>query len=223
MGNTAAFFRLEGVLTRRSALSIAAFYAANGHGVRDTLGRLGRLALAAPVHAMLSQNDRTTSTRLVYVAMRDISEDRIEELSDEYFTKVLSKSILRSGEELLKRARRDGHRIVVLAESLEPVLRRLHEELPGIDELVCNRLEYRENHATGRLLDPVIGGHDAGRWIRDYAQKHNIDLSRSVAYASHGPDLLMLSAVGHPCAVNPDYTLRRAAEGADWPVTVYDA
>jgi phosphoserine phosphatase len=31
----------------------------------------------------------------------------------------------------------------------------------------------------------------------------------------------MLAAVGRPCAVNPDYTLRRAAREAGWPVMDY--
>jgi hypothetical protein len=33
---------------------------------------------------------------------------------------------------------------------------------------------------------------------------------------------LLLSTVGARCAVNPDFTLRRAAQQADWPVLDYD-
>ena len=73
----------------------------------------------------------------------------------------------------------------------------------------------------GKLLDPVIGGHEMGRWVREYAVTHDIDLAGSVAYAAHGPDLLLLAAVGQPCAVNPDFTLRGAARDADWPVLEY--
>ena len=33
----------------------------------------------------------------------------------------------------------------------------------------------------------------------------------------------LLSAVGKPCVVNPDLTLRKAAKEADWPVMDYRA
>jgi phosphoserine phosphatase len=58
--------------------------------------------------------------------------------------------------------------------------------------------------------------------VRRYAQEHAIDLTRSLAYAAHGPDLLLMTAVGSACAVNPDFTLRRAARQADWPILDYD-
>ena len=34
--------------------------------------------------------------------------------------------------------------------------------------------------------------------------------------------VMLMGAVGEPCAVNPDFTLRRAAEQANWPVVYYD-
>ena len=73
------------------------------------------------------------------------------------------------------------------------------------------------------LLDPVVGGYDGGKWLKEYARKHEIDLERSVAFAGHGPDLLLLSSVGQPCAVNPDFTLRKAAKEADWPIMEFNA
>jgi phosphoserine phosphatase len=33
--------------------------------------------------------------------------------------------------------------------------------------------------------------------------------------------MLLLSAVGKPCAVNPDFVLRRSARDADWPIIEY--
>ena len=74
---------------------------------------------------------------------------------------------------------------------------------------------FRDGYATGKLLEPVVGGHDCAGWARGYAQQHGIDLTRSTVYAAHGPDLLLLSAVGQPCVVNPDFTLRRAARQAE--------
>lgn len=221
MSETAAFFRVEGTLVKRSALSVAAWAALNAQGLRNTLGRVGQLALAAPLVGLLGQNDRTTTTRLTHVIFRDFSEDRIQVLGEEYAETVLKDAVLDSGRDLIRDARRRGHRIVLVSESIRPFVGALTEQVRGVDDLVCNALEMRGGRATGRLVEPVIGGHESASWMRSWAAEHGIDLARSVVYGSHGPDVLMMSSVGEACAVNPDFTLRQAARGADWPVIVY--
>lgn len=221
---TAAFFRAEGVIVSSGVVHAAAFMAAQRAGMRERVLRFGQAALAAPIFGLLGQNDRTLGNRVAHLAYRDMSEDRIAVLAEEYVEDVLEEKVLDSGLELMKKARADGHRIVVISEGIFEILDALRKKkLRHVDELVCNRLEYRDVKATGRLLDPVVGGYDGGTWLRDYASKHDIDLARSVAYAGHGPDLLLLSSVGTPCAVNPDFTLRKAAREADWPVVEYTA
>lgn len=220
---TAAFFRAEGVILSTGVMQAAAFMAAQRAGMRERVLRFGQVALSLPVVGLLGQNDRTLGNRLAYLSYRDMSEDRLTILADEYVEDVLKEKILDSGRELLRKAKRDGHRVVLISESLQEVMASLREHLRDVDDIVCNRLEYRNHKATGRLLDPVVGGYEGGKWLQAYALEHDIDLSRSIAYAGHGPDLLLLSAVGRPCAVNPDYTLRKAAKEADWPVVEYTA
>ncbi len=215
------FVRAEGVLIARGAVSAATYFAANAAGFKERAFRLGQLALTAPVYSVLGQSDRVLANRLAYMALRNMSEDRLAELADEYFANVLKERVLEAGVELLRRARREGKRVVVIADSLALVIEPLCAHLRCVDDYVCNRLEMRDGLATGRLIEPVIGGHDTGRWASDYAAEHALDLAGSVAYASHGPDLLLLAAVGSPCAVNPDYTLRRAARDARWPIVDY--
>ena len=217
----AVFARVEGVLLAKGVRSAAAYFAANAPGLRERALRLGHLALTAPAYEFLGQTDRVLANRLAYLSLRNLSEDRIAELADEYFSTILKKQILNDGVELLRRASREGQRVVLIADSLEQIVQPLAAEIGCIDDYVCNRLEFRAGLATGRLLEPVIGGHDSGVWLTQYANQHHLGLSLSTAYASHGPDLLMLSAVGRPCAVNPDFTLRRAAQQARWPVLDY--
>jgi phosphoserine phosphatase len=219
--NQAVFVRIEGVLTGRGARSAATYFAANAAGLRERALRLGHLAWSAPVYEVLGQSDRVLANRLTYLALRSMSEDRIAELADEYWHNVLRERVLADGVSLLRSARAEGKRVVLLADSVEPVVQPLVEHLRCVDDYVCNRLEMRDGLATGKLLDPVVGGHDGGRFVLEYAREHDIDLSASAAYGAHGPDVLMLAAVGRPCAVNPDYTLRRAARDAGWPVMDY--
>jgi phosphoserine phosphatase len=217
----AVFVRIEGVLTSRGVRAAAAYFAANAAGLRERALRLGHLAWTAPIYEVLGQTDRVLANRIAYLALRKMSEDRISELADEYWNNVLSERVLADGVELLRKARAQSKRVVLLADMVEPVVRPLLEHLRYVDDHVCNRLEFRDGLATGRLVDPVIGGHDSGKFVTEYARKHDIDLSASAAYGAHGPDALMLAAVGRPCAVNPDYTLRRAAREAGWPVMDY--
>jgi phosphoserine phosphatase len=219
----AAFFRAEGVLLSTGVVHAAAFMAAQRAGIRERAFRFSQAALAAPVFGLLGQNDRSLGNRVAHLCYRDMTDDRVAVLAEEYVEDVLKEKILDSGVELMKKARKDGRHIVVISEGISEIMEELRPHLRYVDELVCNRLEYRDHKATGRLLDPVIGGYEGGRWLRDYAARHEIDLAASVAYAGHGPDLLLLSAVGQPCAVNPDFTLRKAAREADWPVVEYTA
>jgi phosphoserine phosphatase len=221
--STAAFFRAEGVLVSGTVLRAAAFMAAQRAGMRERLLRFGQAAVSAPLFGLLGQNDRSLGNRVAHLVYRDMTEDRIVVLAEEFVDDVLADKILDSGVELMRKAKQEGRRVVVISEAIHEIMDRLQGRLRYVDDMVCNRLEYRDGKATGRLLDPIVGGYEGGRWLREYARRHEIDLSRSIAYAGHGPDLLLLSAVGLPCVVNPDMTLRKAAREADWPVVEYTA
>jgi phosphoserine phosphatase len=217
----AVFFRAEGTLIARGAISATAHLAANGAGFRERALRLGHVALSAPVYSVLGQSDRNLANRIAFLSLRNMTEDRISVLAAEYFEDILRDRILQGGLELLRKARRAGHRVVLISDGIAQVVEPLVAELRHVDDHICNRLELRDGRATGRLLDPVVGGHDSARWARAYADEHGLDLSACYAYACHGPDMLLMSSVGYPCAVNPDFTLRRAARDADWPVMDY--
>ena len=219
--NTAAFVRVEGILLARGVLSAAAYLAANAKKFGERALRLGLVGLAAPVHRLLGQTDRALAHRLAHLAIRGMSQDRVEVLCEEYAEDVLKDTILDEGLELLRRLKGEGQRVILLSDGIEPIMRPLSRHLKHYDELVYNKIEYEDGEATGKLLDPVIGSNVGGRWLDDYAAAHGLDLARCAAYGAHGPDMLLLSRVGKPCAVNPDFVLRRSARDADWPIIEY--
>lgn len=219
--NTAAFFRVEGIVLARGVLAASAYIAANAKKFGERALRLGLVALAAPVHGLLGQTDRALAHRLVHLAFRGMSEDRVQTLAEEYAEDILKDKILDQGVELMKRAQAEGHRVVLLSESISAIMDPLSRHLKHYDDLICNRLEFRDGEATGKLEDPVVGGASGGTWLRRYAVEHGLDLARCSAYGSHGPDMLLLSGVGRPCAVNPDFVLRRSARDADWPIVEF--
>jgi len=215
----AAYIRAEGTLFKRGALTLAAYLAANGQSFAERAMRLGQLALSAPALGLLGQTDRGMANRATYVPLRNMSEDRLRLLTEEYARDVLRKQVRTEGVDLIKKLAREGKQVVVISEQLECVVQPVLDGLRlGSVELVANSLEIKSGFATGALKDPVIGGHSLALWVKDHANRTDIDLNDALAFASHGPDLLLLAAVGHPCAVNPDPTLRRSAQEANWPV-----
>jgi len=218
---TAAVFRLEGSLLRPGALTTAAYFAANGQGLRDTITRLGGLGVVSPFAQLLGQTDRVSTLRLAFAALRGMSEDRIDVLAEEFVDRHVQGALLHEGVDLVQRARREGHQIVYVSESIAPVIDRVLGHLPPADFTLRNTLEMRNGRASGKLEDPVVGSHETAHVLRTWATEHGIDLHASIAYASRGPDVLLLTAVGNPCAVNPDFALRQAARGARWPILTF--
>lgn len=215
--STAAFYRVEGTLVGRPTLAAAAWFAANAQGVGERVARLGNVALAAPFAIAGSLVTGSAGTRMTWMGLRGLLEDRLEILAEEYYEEFVRPSVLAVGRDLLEKSRRRGQRVVLISDNIDLVMRPLCRELRA-DDLVCNQLEIRRGAATGRLCEPVIGGNLAGQWARGFADQHRIDLDRSCAYGAAAADSLLLSAIGQPCAVNPDRQLRRLARDHDWPV-----
>ena len=214
---SAAFYRIEGTLVGRPTLATAAYLAANTQGLAQRIGRLGNVAVAAPFAFAGGLVTGSAGSRITWMGIRGMSEDRLAVLSEEYYRDYVEPDLLAVGLDLIKASRRRGQRLVLISDNIDWVMKPLAERL-GADDLICNRLEVKRGEATGRLCDPVIGGGLAGQWARSFADKHEIDLEASCAYGARGSDSLLLSAIGQPCAVNPDRQLRRLADDHDWPV-----
>jgi phosphoserine phosphatase len=215
--SSAAFFRVEGTLLPRPSLHAAAWLVSSSQTFGERIARLGNVALATPLSLAGELNAGSTATRMTWMGVRGMTEDRLAVLGEEYFEKYVRDDLLEVGLYLLKKAKSEKQRVVLISDNVDLVMKPLADAL-GADDLVCNRLEMRKLKATGRLEDPVIGGNVAGQWARAFAEEHRIDLGASFAYGASGADSLLLSAIGRPCAVNPDRQLRRIARDHEWPV-----
>ena len=214
---SAAFFRVEGTLLRRPALAAAAWFTLNGRDVGRRVARLGGVALATGLKLSGQLGDQHVVQRMTWMGLRGMSEDRLAVLGREYYDQQIEPNLTEVGQELLREARRQGLRIVLLSDNLDVVVAPLVERL-GADDLVCNVMELRNGRATGRLAEPVIGGHLPSSWARTFAEERTIDLQQSSGYGATGADSWLLNAIGRPCAVNPARRLRRIARDLDWPV-----
>ena len=111
------------------------------------------------------------------------------------------------------------HDIVIVSSSGAEVVEPIGQML-GADHIVATRMVIDDGKYTGEISYYAYGPTKADA-IRDMAADHGYDLSESYAYSDSHSDLPMLSAVGHPVAVNPDGKLERHARAHTWPVVVF--
>lgn len=208
----AAFFRVEGTLLTRPTAFATAWLAANAQELGGRLVRLGALGAALPVWGA----DPGLGRRLSWSALRGMSEDRLVILGEEYFHEWLADHVSELGLDLVARARAQGLRIVLVSDSLDVIAKHVASAVKA-DDWIANRMELRNGRATGRLVEPVVASL-SGTELRAYADEHGLDLLQCLGYGASGEDALLLSAVGLPCAVGPDRTLRRMAREHRWPV-----
>ncbi|MDW8363920.1 MAG: haloacid dehalogenase-like hydrolase [Myxococcales bacterium] len=209
---------MEGVLVPRVAMSGAPVYLAlNAQRIAERVLRLGNVMAAVPWLAQGPLHDTTTATRIVFMGLRGMSEDRLVELGRQYAETQLVPRLRPGCVELLREAARHGRRPVLLSDGIDVVVGPLADHL-GVGDVLCNALEMQDGLATGRLREPVVSAALAVERVRQWADRHGVELSASAAYVARLDDQLLAAAVGEPCVVCPDRALRRLARDLDWPV-----
>jgi len=159
-----AYWRVEGSLLQMGALRPVGFFTWNAQSFAERWARrAGMLAMALTRPVAYAAN-RTFATRLLHTLLRGISRDRLDLLGEEYFHYVLKPQLRRESAHILVDAVRSGERIVLVGQALEHILRPLARHF-GVETFIANRLEFRDGHATGRLLDPVVRPRGPFAWL----------------------------------------------------------
>lgn len=216
-GQAAAFYDLEGTLVRTNLVHTLAFYSRRQQGLFKTIKKsVGTLA-KLPAFGITDLYSRNVFNEYFFRSYEGESEDRLRYFSEELFEEVLKPAIFDGTFELIKASKKIGQKQVVLTGALDFTIEKLMNYLE-IDVCAANRLEFVNGYATGRILPPVMASATKAKWMREYAERENINLSESYAYSDSISDLPMLSIVGHPVAVNPDFRLKQTAIQHDWAI-----
>ncbi|MDR7087906.1 HAD superfamily hydrolase (TIGR01490 family) [Aeromicrobium panaciterrae] len=81
--------------------------------------------------------------------------------------------------------------------------------------------EHIDGVYTGELVGEMLHGEGKAVAVREIVGRDGLVLDDCYAYSDSSNDLPMLSMVGHPCAVNPDKTLRAHAKANGWRIRDY--
>ncbi len=214
---TAAFYDVDGTLIKTNVVHAYAYYAINAPSWRRKIFKTAELLASIPLYWAADKFDRALFNEAFYKNYKGFSEDRLVVLGQEIFDNVIRPNIFEGATSLVERSRRQGHDQILVTGALDVITEPLADFL-GCDHFVANRLEIKDGIATGNLEKPLIAGANKALWVRQYAEEQGYDLDGSFAYADSGSDIPLLSVVGHPCAVNPDFEMKKNARAYDWPV-----
>jgi thioester reductase-like protein/phosphoserine phosphatase len=154
-GDQGTFWRVEGSLLRLTAIRPVGFFAWNAQSFLERWTRRGGMGVMAAARPALYLTHRVFATRMLHTVLRGVSRDRLDSLGEEYFHYILKPRLKQAGVGKLKEVMASEGPVIVVSQGLDHIMRPLAEHL-GVEYLLCNRLEFRDGLATGRLLDPVI-------------------------------------------------------------------
>lgn len=118
--------------------------------------------------------------------------------------------------------RREG-RLLVLATTTPYDLVKPLADLLGFDDVVATRYGVADDGTyNGTIVGNFVWANGKLAAVRKWADERGVDLASSYFYSDSVYDTPLLSAVGHPVAVNPDPRLRLVASARRWPTLHLD-
>jgi thioester reductase-like protein len=158
------YWRVEGSLLELGALRPVGFFTWNSQSFAERWARRAGMAGMAVSRPFAYAASRTFATRFLHTLLRGVSQDRLDLLGEEYFHYVLKPALRPEATKKLIEAARKGERLVLVSQLLDHILRPLANHF-GIESFISNRMEFRDGHATGRLLEPIVRPRGPFAWI----------------------------------------------------------
>jgi HAD superfamily hydrolase (TIGR01490 family) len=148
------------------------------------------------------------------------SRDHIRSLVRETLEEVIEPIVFDEALELIHLHQAEGRKVFIVSASPEEIVDPLAEYL-GVDDVIATRPKVDEHGRYSGEVDFYSYGPTKVTAMEEAADRDGIDLAASYAYSDSITDEPMLSAVGHPVAVNPDRALARVAAEREWEVRIF--
>ena len=158
------------------------------------------------------------ASALSFIAGHTVSE--LEALGEEIFDERMAHRIWPGTRALAQLHLDQGQRVwLVTAAPIEIatiIARRL-----GLTGALGTVSEHVDGVYTGQLVGEMLHGSAKAVAVKELAERFGLDLERCSAYSDSYNDLPLLTAVGDPCAINPDHRLREHARANGWRIRDY--
>ncbi len=210
----AAFFDLDRTLI--SGFSAKQFVQARIKSGKMSPKELASQFSGALVYALGNKNFAGLAA-ISAKGVKGVSEQSLIDLGEEVYLKHLAKAIYPQSRALVEAHLNKGHTVAIVSAAtpyqVEPVARDL-----GISHIMCTRMEVSNGKFTGEIVEPACWGEGKAIAGRTFAEKHDINLSKSYFYTDSFEDMPLLEIVGHPRPVNPDKELSAFSMENEWNI-----
>ena len=213
-----AFFDVDNTITRGSTL----YFLGKGMYNRGffTKRDIGAWVLANIRFRMTGTEKSEVISRFQkaatdFIGGHDVKEIRI--IGEQIYSEFVSPSIWQGTIELAKEHLSSGDEVWLVTASPEDFANLIAERL-GFTGAIGTKAEVKDGKYTGNLNGKLLHGKEKAIAISELTKARGIDLKGCFAYSDSHNDLPLLSAVGHPRAINPDAKLRIIAFAQSWPV-----
>src|SRR5215471_12537308 len=170
----AAFYDLDGTLLSCNLVTMHAYYARNDRSLLKSVYQFTKVLLSVPLLFGLDLYSRSVFNVFSFRAYRGMHRDRLIGLADDLFEVTLKPSIFPQAQSLINTTRELGYRNVLVTGTLDFTIRPIALHF-GIEEVICNRLEFKNHIATGEVLPPLLAENEKARSIGIYAGSEGID------------------------------------------------
>ena len=213
-----AFFDVDNTITRGSTL----YFLGKGMYNRGffTKRDIGAWVLANIRFRMTGTEKSEVISRFQkaatdFIGGHDVKEIRI--IGEQIYSEFVSPSIWQGTIELAKEHLSSGDEVWLVTASPEDFANLIAERL-GFTGAIGTKAEIKDGKYTGNLNGKLLHGKEKAIAITELTKARGINLKDCFAYSDSNNDLPLLSAVGHPRAINPDAKLRIIAFAQSWPV-----
>ena len=213
-----AFFDVDNTITRGSTL----YFLGKGMYNRGffTKRDIGAWVLANIRFRMTGTEKSEVISRFQkaatdFIGGHDVKEIRI--IGEQIYSEFVSPSIWQGTIELAKEHLSSGDEVWLVTASPEDFANLIAERL-GFTGAIGTKAEVKDGKYTGNLNGKLLHGKEKAIAITELTKERGINLKDCFAYSDSHNDLPLLSAVGHPRAINPDAKLRIIAFAQSWPV-----
>ena len=213
-----AFFDVDNTITRGSTL----YFLGKGMYNRGffTKRDIGAWVLANIRFRMTGTEKSEVISRFQKAATDFIGGHNVKEIriiGEQIYSEFVSPSIWQGTIELAKEHLSSGDEVWLVTASPEDFANLIAERL-GFTGAIGTKAEIKDGKYTGNLNGKLLHGKEKAIAITELTKARGINLKDCFAYSDSHNDLPLLSAVGHPRAINPDAKLRIIAFAQSWPV-----
>lgn len=210
-----AFYDFDGTLVSGNVVTRYAWFVKR-HPDRVRAGwRYAKALLGVPLWLALDAVSRRMFNIVFFRQYRGLEETWLRSQASELLETVIKREQFRFARERVALDKAAGFRVVLVTGGLDFALEPAAEHF-GFDDLMANRMVFRDGIATGEIAPPLLAGHAKAEELRKYAERRGFDMGAARAYSDSGSDIPMLEAVGCPFATNPDARLRKEAAARGW-------